>query len=534
MAKQPKKPTHAQLEKAVEKLWRYYQHRSNVTAADRGYIWHDGKETTDIGLRIHVANKIPKSELESSQIFPTEFEGLPLDVISGDYRSRPTSTEVGGRQTSPMLMGGLSCGPLGRGAGTLGAIVIDEISGKPSILSNWHVLAGPDGFAGAPIMQPATIDGGDPQTDVVAHLGRFILDQDGDAALAPLVGNRPWLPVVSRDYTPLSSIRDSRLGETLKKSGRTTGTTVAKVDGEGLYRVEFEVARGRFETRTIRGFKLVSVEPGNPDNLEISDSGDSGCIWYDEKNDAAVGLHFAGETNQAPGYEHAIACNMSTVSERLGFRMATFDDLLQDASAWGGAQRAASQTRTQLTPHPDWPDPTWPWPWPFPIDGPWGPWPPRPPWDPWGPWGPHGPGGPRPIDPFGPRPLPGNSDLNDPRDFGGGMFGDISSGGMTRSESAQAQPSISVDQTMWPALQAALIEYGYAGAGSYTQQTKTTVLTGQGSPATVLRIVIARSDRFWNDGVRLHSADLQDCPRFVDVLYVIAQAYVTLGYKVVA
>ena len=418
-----------------------------------------------------------------------------------------------------------------QGAGTLGAMVIDEVTGQPSILSNWHVLAGPHGIPGAPITQAATLDGGDPSRDVVAELGRSILDIDGDAALAPLNGARPWLPLINGAYDQVTSIRDSRLGETLTKAGRTTGTTEAVVDGEGLYRITYEVAPGRFEARTIRGFKLVPQEPGNPNDVELSGPGDSGSLWYHQNSKSAVGLHFAGETNPAPGQEHAIACNMTAVQRRLQFRIATVDDLLETAARPTMPQGGLSTSGAQYTPHPDWPLPTLPW-GPYPIDGPWGPWPfPRPPQGPIGPFGPYGPWG--PLFERG-APFRRRSDPRDLRDSGGGFTGVPSFAQRNASEYTTAIQRVSVQNDIWPALQAALIAYGYTQAGSCTPQTQTSVLAAVGNPGTVLRIVIEQSNVFWNDGIRLHSDDLRHLPRFINVLYVLAQAYEHLGYEVVA
>lgn len=530
MAKKPKTYTREELDRAAERLLDHYQHRDNVTGADVGYIWREGKKTKELGIRIHVKHKTPVSELESTQVFPSEFEGMPLDVIAGDYKPGLTSLEADERKTLPILIGGVSCGPVQQGAGTLGAIVIDEVSGQPSILSNWHVLAGPHGMPGAPITQAATLDNGDAQRDVVAQLGRSILDRDGDAALAPLNGSRPWLPVINGDYDQVTSIRDSKLGETLTKAGRTTGTTQAVVDGEGMYRITYEVSPGRFEQRTIKGFKLVPKNPSNPNNSEISSAGDSGALWYHANGKAAVGLHFAGETNPAPGQEHAIACNMTAVQRRLQFRMATYDDLLQQAVQPQLGHSAHPAAHTELTPRPDWPEPVWPG-WPFPVDGPWGPWPPRPPWGPHNPWGPYGPTDPRFAQPSRNK---GRIDLSDPRDFAIDVFGGYALGGGMALQAAHVIEKVSVSDDIWPALQATLIANGYPEAGGYTPQTKTSVLAAVGNPGTILRIVIQRSNIFWNDGIRLHSEDLRNLPRFTDVLFVLARAYERLGYEVVA
>ncbi len=55
----------------------------------------------------------------------------------------------------------------------------------------------------------------------------------------------------------------------------------------------------------------------NPNDEEISSGGDSGSLWYDPDSLEGVGLHFAGETNNLPSAEHAIACHLPDVLSAL-------------------------------------------------------------------------------------------------------------------------------------------------------------------------------------------------------------------------
>jgi len=161
------------------------------------------------------------------------------------------------------------------------------------------------------------------------------LDADGDAAIAHLTGDRSWLPFVFGTFAIPGTARDSRLGELLVKSGRTTGQTEGRVDGEGTYFINYDVRPGVQRRIGIRGFKLVAKEPNNPGDVEISSGGDSGSLWYHESSGDAIGLHFAGEISADPRHEHAIACNLSRVLERLNVRLATAEDLLKTSRASG-------------------------------------------------------------------------------------------------------------------------------------------------------------------------------------------------------
>ncbi|MCP4182437.1 MAG: hypothetical protein GY761_03860 [Hyphomicrobiales bacterium] len=385
-----KKYSRDQLNVAMKAAIKRFSHRSNVTGFDIGYQWTKDEPTKELCVRVHVEQKIPTSELESTEVFPPDIDGIPLDVIQGAYKINRATTPADHQARINMLMGGVSCGRPISGTGTIGAIVIDNVTGRPAILSNWHVLVGAQGQIGDPIVQPGPDDKKPEPEDIVAELNRSILGLSGDAAIALLTGARNWLPISYGSYHAPQAIRDSRLGEVLEKSGRTTGQTRARVDGEGIYRIEYEVRPGKYELRDITGFKLVPETPGNPNNDELSKPGDSGSVWINPNSNDAVGLHFAGETNSNPAAEHAIACNMSAVTEELNIRMANFDDLLAAAENTGSGNeiigRSLGRSMPGLSIEPDWP-----W---GPDDGPWiGP---RGPWGPWGPNGPWGPAGPRP------------------------------------------------------------------------------------------------------------------------------------------
>lgn len=375
MAEKKKEITDAQRKKAMRKVYQMYRRRPNFTGADIGYRWDGDTKTEELVVRVHVNVKIPLAELNDADIFPEEIEGVPLDVIEGDYKQRRSAGAPTDR--APILTGGISVGRQDNSAGTLGGIVMIEDDGieRPALLSNWHVLAGANARLGDPILQPGRADGGS-FGDEVATLSDWKLNRFCDAAVAALNGNRPWLPVQNGGFTAFEGARNSRLGEVLLKHGRTTGKTKARVDGEGIYRIFYEVRPGVIEPRDIEGLKLVPEDPGNPGNVEVSEGGDSGSIWYNENDLNAVGLHFAGETDTDPLAERAIACNMPKVLEQLNARLATFDDLVTFADTALAFTRApVMPTRAELTPRPDWPWPCPPYspvpPLPGPRPSPW-------------------------------------------------------------------------------------------------------------------------------------------------------------------
>lgn len=310
----------SQLQQAYEEAREDYIGRENVTGVDIGYKYVEGHRTDDIVVRIHVKEK--RELVPEAEMFPEEINGIPVDVIQAVYQVQlQVAMELSSlRQTrhNP-IQPGLSISHPKVTAGTLGAIVYDHATGRPCILSNWHVLVGSsDASPGDPIIQPGFADGGKLPQDKVGHLERSILDRNGDAAIAFLDTPPDRLFELAQFETGavIYSARNAQVGEVLEKSGRTTGVTRGKVDGYGAYKISYSVGE-----RTIESFKIVSVIDGNPDNKEISSGGDSGSIWYDPETKAAVGLHFAGETNPSPMQEHAIACHLPRVLAALNISL---------------------------------------------------------------------------------------------------------------------------------------------------------------------------------------------------------------------
>ena len=145
-------------------------------------------------------------------------------------------------------------------AGTFGAVVYDNVTGRPCILSNWHVLAGSDqAVPGDDIIQPGSVDGGRSPRDRVGQLERSILNADGDAAIAFLdtltdrtvefAQFQTGVKIESARMTQMSDV-----GKILEKSGRTTGVTRGKIDGVGSYYLNYPVG-----PKTVQGFKIVSI-----------------------------------------------------------------------------------------------------------------------------------------------------------------------------------------------------------------------------------------------------------------------------------
>ena len=310
----------SQLQQAYQKAFKAYIGRNDVTGIDVGYKYVGGQRTDDIAVRIHVREKIPKTALEAAEVFPPEIDGVPVDIIQAIYKSTAAREDLSKRKTrQDIIQPGLSIGHPHVTAGTFGTVVYDNFSGRPCILSNWHILVGSSNASpGDDIIQPGSLDGGRLPRDRVGQLERSILDAEGDAAIGFLdlaSGRSLDLAQLDTGFV-VQSARMAQIGDILEKSGRTTGVTRGKVDGLGSYTIPYSVGE-----RTIQGFKIVSVIDGNPNNEEISSGGDSGSIWYDPVTKEGVGLHFAGELDPDPRQENAIACHLPSVLEALNISL---------------------------------------------------------------------------------------------------------------------------------------------------------------------------------------------------------------------
>lgn len=313
------KPDRRKIQEVYEKVVKTFGQRANVTGIDIGYKYDGGVRTDQVTVRIHVREKVPLAALTEAEAFPREIDGVTIDVIQGHYSPSANGilSLLSRRHRRDPIRPGISVSHPLVSAGTIGAVVFDRATGAPCILSNWHVLAG-SVFAqvGDAILQPGPFDGGRRDTDTIGHLERMHLGRRGDAAIAVLNGARQ----VSRNHddttVEVRTARRAGLGDTVAKSGRTTGVTTGVVDGMGRYRITYSVG-----THEIEGFLIRATADGNPDNIEISGAGDSGSLWYDPATQEGLGLHFAGESDPAPSAEYALACHLDAVLDELNISL---------------------------------------------------------------------------------------------------------------------------------------------------------------------------------------------------------------------
>ncbi len=155
----------------------------NVVGVGVGEQIVDDKSTGVMAVKFFVRVKYPKHELSKKSLLPENIGGLPVDVEeTGLFRrlapKAPKAAMPNPKTKIRPAQPGCSVGfqdPNNQFimAGTFGGLVKD--GGGVYVLSNNHVLADESRLSpGAPIFQPGLLDGGNPNTDQIAALTRFV------------------------------------------------------------------------------------------------------------------------------------------------------------------------------------------------------------------------------------------------------------------------------------------------------------------------------------------------------------------------
>ncbi len=304
----------------------------NVSSIGIGYKIRDGKQTKELSIQFTVDQKVLPEELGrlASKELPDSITvagvKIPTDVIQRSYRPDfrvVPEADVDERKVRiDPVRPGVSVGHQTITAGTIGAIVYDVETGRPCVLSNWHVLNGDDGKLGDIVVQPGPHDDNRIERNHLGALLRSHLGIAGDGAIAEL-GSRDVDPsIFGLDVVP-DELGDPELGDKVVKSGRTTGVThgiVRRVDT--IAKIDYGPHAGVVE---VGGFEI-GIDPGKrPQDDEVSKGGDSGAAWLfkaanGRTTKVLAGIHFAGEGQGDPD-EHALACLPRSLFQKLGITL---------------------------------------------------------------------------------------------------------------------------------------------------------------------------------------------------------------------
>lgn len=258
--------------------------RPNVIGTATGPKIAGGRPTGDLAVKVYVERKLPG--LDEPDAVPRFVDGVPTDVIEcGPARALGGGLSAYRMRHRPVL-GGCGISHPGSDGGTVAAVCADARTGRPYLLSNHHVLVmAPTSRLRNRVLQPGLGDGGDPGSDMVGRLARAAPLRPGaanrvDAAVARLAPGIAF----DQEILGLGAVRGTApaatLGQRVRKSGRTTGTTAGRVlDVNADILVEVHDRPIRFTGQ------LVIDLPAGP--------GDSGSLVLTGDN-AALGLLFAG------------------------------------------------------------------------------------------------------------------------------------------------------------------------------------------------------------------------------------------------
>jgi endonuclease G len=298
----------------------------NVTSIGVGYKIKDGKPTKELAIQFTVGRKVAPEALKSigATALPEHvvIDGVevPTDVVQRNFEISAKEVKVEAAPARKIavnpIVPGVSIGHRAISAGTAGCVAYDASTGAPYVLSNWHVLNGPSGNPGDPIVQPGAYDDNRVDRNVVGRLVRSYLGVAGDCAIASIEYRR-LVPEIMGLNVAVTRIGEAELGDRVVKSGRTTDVTFGIVNRIHVtVRIDYEEAGAK----EIGCFEI-GPDPEHPAlNGEISMGGDSGSAWMgvsrDKATDMMLGLHFAGEVGDEP--EHALACYPASVFEKLG------------------------------------------------------------------------------------------------------------------------------------------------------------------------------------------------------------------------
>lgn len=284
--------------------------KKNVVGVGLGQKWTKGRNTGEDAILVFVDNKQGIGSLRKDDMIPSSMDGIKTDVVgrTGVFSAQGLTQKV--RPLRP----GYSCSHGLVTAGTIGGFFKDR-DGQVVGLSNNHVVAASNRgrIMRDRIYQPGTSDA-NPNGNHVGVLKRYRTLSNyrsynaadrrriygynvEDSGIFYL--NNPDL--IDTDIPSIGSIAgfndEVSVGQTLQKTGRTTGHTSASVIAVGAtVNVSYGRVSFRFRDQIVTNF--------------MSQGGDSGSLTLDT-NRNIVGLLFAGS-------------NTMTLHNRIRYPRATY------------------------------------------------------------------------------------------------------------------------------------------------------------------------------------------------------------------
>jgi hypothetical protein len=245
-----------------------------------------GRPAGEGAVSIYVVRKAPLDEVDPSALVPTEYEGVPTDVVeSGEF---VIATERGRHRPVPL---GVSVGHANGDTGTVG--FLGKRDSELVIVSNNHVLARENRAGrGDAILQPGPVDGGGAGDQVGELEGWVALDFGGsknpiDAAVARV----DEAAVTGQLYgggTIAPTLGKPSRNAIVRKCGRTSGLTRGVVtDVSATIKLRFPSGMALMSEQI-----LIQGLGGSV----FSEPGDSGSLVVEEGSDLPLGLLCGGSS----------------------------------------------------------------------------------------------------------------------------------------------------------------------------------------------------------------------------------------------
>jgi hypothetical protein len=189
--------------------------------------------------------------------------------------------------------------------------VVDVATGRPMLLSNFHVLAvDAAAAAGDPTAQPSRLDGGACPGSVVGSLARWSLGGSVDGAVAWATQRGVVCQVVG--IGAIAGTATAVVGTAARKRGRTTNLTYGTVDTVDLTTtIDYGDGIG---SKTLS--HQIGIRPDPSQSVRFGGPGDSGSVVVDGAN-RVVGLYFAGDAASGYGIANPIAPVLSALGVTL-------------------------------------------------------------------------------------------------------------------------------------------------------------------------------------------------------------------------
>ncbi|KOA78103.1 hypothetical protein [Clostridium botulinum] len=269
--------------------YRYFLNKANVVGIGCGYKVKKGFYTNQLCVQVFVSRKISSNELNSNDIIPLIYKGIPTDVKETGYFTTCSLTQ----RVRPVLGGySISTSMDERIYGTAGCLVTNGVS--KFVLSNNHVIANANMLPiNSPITQPALKHGGHTSNDTIATLHkymplRFINGQQEptnytDCALGLLTKSNIMSSEIALIGKPIC-VKNPKLNTHVRKVGAISGLTEGDIISvDATFRSNYpNNKRCLFKDQII--------------TTPMAQNGDSGAILVDS-NRCAVGLLFVTNTN---------------------------------------------------------------------------------------------------------------------------------------------------------------------------------------------------------------------------------------------